>query len=465
MISRRTFLQTAGIAPLVFGQMATKPNLVFLFTDDQRFSTLHAINNPDVATPNMDRIAARSTVFEKAFIMGGTIGAVCAPSRAMLITGQTLFNVTDSIVDPKQNNRTPKPFHMWPEELRNNGYTTVGIGKWHNGPKLYSRCFSNGGPIMFGGMSDHLKVPVQDYDPSSEYPLKRTYTGKKFSSELFADSAIQFLERQGDGAFAMYVAFTAPHDPRMAPQRFKDMYPANKIKLPGNFLPEHPFDNGEMKIRDEALLGWPRTEQAVKQEIADYYAMITEVDEQIGRILDTLEKTGKDQNTILIFAADNGLAVGQHGLLGKQNLYDHSIRVPLMIAGPGLPKGKKSNALVYLLDLFPTLFDLMGLNTPATVEGKSLAPILKGETNSVRDSIFVAYRGLMRAVRDQDWKWIEYNVNGKRTLQLFNLAIDPLEKSNLAQLPANEARIKKMKSLLKHWMKEVNDPQMGSFGS
>ena len=170
MISRRSFLQIAGVTPAL--AQAPRPNIVFLFTDDQRFSTLHAVNNPEVATPSMDRIAARGTVFERAFIMGGTIGAVCAPSRAMLMTGQTLFNVTDSIVDPKQNNRPPKPFHMWPEELRKNGYTTVGIGKWHNGPKLYSRCFSNGGPIMFGGMSDHLQVPVQDYDPQSEYPTK-----------------------------------------------------------------------------------------------------------------------------------------------------------------------------------------------------------------------------------------------------------------------------------------------------
>ncbi len=457
MISRRSFLQLAGVAPEL-AQSPNRPNIVFLFTDDQRFSTIHALNNPEVATPNMDRIAARGTVFERAFIMGGTIGAVCAPSRAMLMTGQTLFNVTDSIVDPKQNNRAPKPFHMWPEELRKNGYTTVGIGKWHNGPKLYARCFSNGGPIMFGGMSDHLKVPVQDYDPQTEYPNKRTYTGAKFSSELFADSAINFLENHKSGPFALYVAFTAPHDPRMAPQRFKDMYPPDKVKLPENFMPEHPFDNGEMKVRDEALLGWPRTEQAVKAEIAGYYAMITEVDEQIGRILDTLEKTGMDKNTILVFAADNGLAVGQHGLLGKQNLYDHSVRVPLMISGNGIPKGKKTDALVYLLDLFPTLFDLVGLQTPSTVEGKSLLPVIQGKKQSVRDSVFLAYRHFQRAVRDSDWKWIEYEVQGKHTEQLFHVAKDPWEKRNLAAEPAQAARVAQMKALLIRWKKEVNDP-------
>ena len=457
MISRRSFLQLACVAPAL-AQSPNRPNIVFLFTDDQRFSTIHALNNPEVATPNMDRIAARGTVFERAFIMGGTIGAVCAPSRAMLMTGQTLFNVTDSIVDPKQNNRPPKPFHMWPEELRTNGYTTVGIGKWHNGPKLYSRCFSNGGPIMFGGMSDHLKVPVQDYDPQTEYPTKRTYTGAKFSSELFADAAINFLENHKSGPFALYVAFTAPHDPRMAPQRFKDMYPPDKVKLPENFLPQHPFDNGEMKVRDEALLGWPRTEQAVKAEIAGYYAMITEVDEQIGRILDTLEKTGKEKNTILVFAADNGLAVGQHGLLGKQNLYDHSVRVPLMIAGNGIPQGKKTDALVYLLDLFPTLFELVGLPTPSTVEGKSLLPVIQGNKQSVRDSVFFAYRHFQRGVRDSNWKWIEYDVQGKHTEQLFNVTKDPWEMKNLAADPAQAARVAQMKALLVRWKKEVNDP-------
>ena len=458
MISRRMFLQAAAAVGPLTAQGSEKPNIVFLFTDDQRFSTIHALNNPDVATPNMDRIAGKGTAFTRAFIMGGTIGAICAPSRAMLMTGQSVFHVTDSIVDPKQNNRPAKPFHLWPEELKKNGYTTVGIGKWHNGPKLYSRCFSKGGPVMFGGMSDHLQVPVQDYDSSGEYPNSRTYKGKKFSSELFADSAIEFLEGHKDGPFALYVAFTAPHDPRMAPEKFKKMYPAAKVKLPENFLPQHPFDNGEMKVRDEALLPWPRTEAAVKKEIADYYAMITEVDEQIGRIVDTLEKSGKDKNTILIFAADNGLAVGQHGLLGKQNMYDHSVRVPLMIAGPGLPKGKKSDAMVYLLDLFPTLFELAGMKTPPTVEGKSLVPVIKGEQVAVRDSVFTAYRHFQRAVRTSEWKLILYKVNGTETVQLFNMGQDPLEKMNLAGDPAQSKRIDALRAMLGKWQREVDDP-------
>ncbi|GAI83201.1 unnamed protein product, partial [marine sediment metagenome] len=178
---------------------------------------------------------------------------------------------------------------------------------------------------MFGGMSNHLKVPVYDFDPSGEYPKEKQYTGEKFSSEMFADEAIKFLENDtGDDPFFMYVSFTAPHDPRMAPKEYEEIYPRERIFIPENFMPEHPFDNGEMKIRDEKLAPWPRTEKIVRDHIGAYYAMITHTDAQIGRLVDALEKNGKAENTIIIFAGDNGLAVGQHGLLGKQNLYEHS---------------------------------------------------------------------------------------------------------------------------------------------
>src|SRR5262249_37846224 len=160
--------------------------------------------------------------------------------------------------------------------FRKAGYTTFGTGKWHNGPALFARCFSTGANIFFGGMSDHLAVPVNDFDPSGQYLASKRHTGEKFSSELFADSVIQFLKQQSpDRPFLAYTAFTAPHDPRMAPKEYAVMYDPEKIEVPRNFLPEHPFDNGEMKVRDEALAPWPRTEKVVREHIAAYYAMIT----------------------------------------------------------------------------------------------------------------------------------------------------------------------------------------------
>lgn len=457
MAAAATGLQSQGCAQRTVS--SNRPNIVFLFTDDQRFSTLNALNNKAVKTPTMDRLIEQGTAFTRAHIMGGTIGAVCAPSRAMMLTGQTLFHIHNSIIQPeKAPAGAGKSYDLYPELLRRAGYVTFGTGKWHNGPATYARCFSDGANIFFGGMSDHSQVPIQDFDPSGSYPTSRQRPGGKFSSELFSDAAVDFLEGyKSEDPFFLYVAYTAPHDPRMAPEAFTKMYPPEAIEVPGNFLPEHPFDNGEMQIRDEMLAPFPRTPEVVKQQIAGYYAMISEVDAQMGRVLTALEKSGKARNTIVIFAADNGLAVGQHGLMGKQNLYEHSVRVPLVIGGPGIPAGQRRDALVYLFDLFPTLCELAGLPVPATVEGKSLVATIAGNT-TVRDSVFYAYRNIQRGVCDGRWKLILYQVNGKETLQLFDLETDPLETRNLATEKVQQERIQTLRGRLKEWMRSTDDP-------
>jgi arylsulfatase A-like enzyme len=463
-MNRREFVRAVGLAMMPGAAYAARrPNIVILFSDDQRFDTIGSLGNPDVKTPNLDRLAKRGTVFDHAFIMGGTTGAVCVPSRAMLLTGQTLFHIHDSIVAPRQAPERPrKPFEMFPETFRRAGYTVFGAGKWHNGPRLYARAFPDrGGPVMFGGMSDHDKVPVQDFDSSGEYPKSRTRSGEKFSSELFSDAAVRFLrEYKEDKPFLMYVAYTAPHDPRTPPAPYRDMYPPENVKLPPNFMPRHPFDNGEMNIRDEKLAPWPRTPEVIRRHIAEYYGMITHLDAQVGRVLDALQETHRQGDTIVVFAGDNGLAVGQHGLLGKQNVYEHSIRVPLMIAGPGAPQGKRTPAMCYLLDIFPTLCDLTGVRAPATVEGQSLLPVLEGKAGG-RDSIFAAYRNIMRTVRTDRWKLNLYLLNGARTLQLFDIRNDPWEMKNLAADPRRAGTVQEMTGLLKVWMRQVDDPLAG----
>jgi arylsulfatase A-like enzyme len=447
-------------------QQKQRPNILFIFSDDQRFDTIHALGNREIRTPNLDSLARRGVAFTQACIMGGTVGAVCIPSRGMLMTGQSLFHVHNNIIAPeKAPEGSRRPFDLFPELFRKAGYTTFGVGKWHNGPALYARCFGQGGPIMFGGMSDHLKVPIQDFDPTGRYPKERQRTGEKFSSELFADSAVRFLKEQKAGdPFLLYIAYTAPHDPRMPPPEYAGMYPAEKLALPPNFMPEHPFDNGDLKTRDEQLAPWPRTPEVVRKHIAEYYGMITHMDAQIGRVLKALEESGRADNTIIVFAGDNGLALGRHGLFGKQNVYDHSVRVPLIVCGPGIPRGKTSDALVYLLDLFPTLCDLAGQPAPATVEGQSLAPLVRDPKAKVRDSVFFAYRNLQRAVRTDSWKLIHYTVEGKETTQLFHIREDPWEMKNLAGNPAQAERVKQMTALLKDWMKKTDDPLLEAGG-
>ena len=462
--TRRNFLKAVclGTASLAMqgcvsdsqqpGGKGIRPNILFFFTDDQRYNTLNALNNAEIITPNMDTLVRKGTSFTRAYIMGSMSGAVCIPSRAKLMTGRTLFHLSGD------GRNIPQEHVTLPETLQEAGYATFGTGKWHNDVSAYARSFTHGGKIFFGGMSDHLKVPVYDFNPAGTYPKEKRYIGEKFSSELFSDAAIKFLrEYKDDNPFLVYVSYTAPHDPRMAQKKYRDMYNPDKISLPKNFMSEHPFDNGDLKIRDEELAPWPRTPDIVREHIADYYAMITHLDEQIGRVLKTLEESGKSDNTIIIFAGDNGLAVGQHGLFGKQNLYEHSVHVPLIISGPGLPQGKTCDAFCYLLDIFPTVCELVGSPIPETVEGKSLVPLITGEKKKVRDSIFGAYKEFQRMVRNDRWKLIIYNVNGKQTMQLFDLQNDPWEMKNLAGDTAQAGRIKELTTLLKKWMKETGD--------
>lgn len=454
MTRRQALLSLAALQP------RTKPNFVILFTDDQRFDTIRALGNNQIQTPNMDRLVRRGVAFTNASIMGGTQGAVCVPSRAMLMTGQSLFHAARNTGATPGDTSKPGPFHLMPELLRQNGYSTFATGKWHNGPKLFSRCFSEGREIFFGGMADQLTTPLHDFDPAGQYPKDATHQGHKFSSELFADAAIGFLEKQkSDNPFLLYCAFTSPHDPRMAPKKFADLYDPAKMRMPENFLPQHPFDNGELKVRDELLAPFPRTPAVVREHLAGYYAMVSEVDAQIGRVLDAVERSPMAGNTYIIFAGDNGLAVGQHGLFGKQNVYDHSIRVPLVISGPGISGGVRSGAFAYLFDIFPTVCELSGIPIPeTTVDGLSLASALKDPSERLRDSTFHAYRHFQRAVRTREWKLIRYQVDGKETTQLFHLAKDPWERNNLAGDPANHARIRELSAKLMGWQKRTGDP-------
>lgn len=463
MINRRHFL-TAGAASLwsAAAQTQPKPNILILFTDDQRFDTIRALGNKEIQTPNMDRLVQRGVAFTHACIMGGTQGAVCVPSRAMLNTGQSLFRAARNTGSTPGETAAPGPFHLMPELMRQNGYVTFATGKWHNGPRLFSRGFSDGGNLFFGGMAKQNEMPVQEYDPSGEYPKVKTHPSVKFSSELFADTAIGFLDKHdGKKPFYLYCAFTSPHDPRMAPKQFSDQYSPSKVTLPPNFMPQHPFDNGELKVRDELLAPHPRTPDVVKEHLAAYYAMISEVDHEIGRVLDVLDKSPFAKNTYVVFAGDNGLAVGQHGLFGKQSVYEHSVRVPLIIAGPGIPAGRKSDAFVYLFDIFPTLCSLIGLPVPETVEGINLTPVLQGKKAQVRDSMFFAYRNFQRAVKTREWKLIQYRVNGAEQKQLFRLSQDPWEMKNLAGSAQHAAREKEMTAELKRWQQRVGDPWLG----
>jgi arylsulfatase A-like enzyme len=276
---------------------------------------------------------------------------------------------------------------------------------------------------------------------------------------LFCDAAIDFLQNH-DAAkpFFTYISFMAPHDPRSMPKVFRDMYPPYEIDLPENFMSVHPVEYGNAAIRDEVLAGYPRKPDEIRRHIAEYYAMITHLDNEIGRVLDTLRERGMYENTIIIFAADNGLAVGQHGLMGKQNHFEHSIRVPLIVAGPGIPHGEKRDAYVYLLDIFPTLCDLIEIDTPETVDGLSFAQALSEPNAAIRNELYFAYVDKIRSVKNDRYKLMEFMHEGQRTTLLFDVIEDPLELANLAgrsdAVPVIAELRKRMMSFRDSWDEE-----------
>ncbi len=434
----------------------SRPNILVIITDDQRYQTIHAMGNKEIITPNMDKLVNEGTAFNQAHIMGGLSGAICCPSRAMIMSSKSLFHLH------KDGTYIPASDTTFPELFRANGYITFETGKWHQDRATFKRSFVTGDNIFLGGMNPpqtggQYRPRLYHYDSTGKY--EEPFWGSTFSSVYFADAAVNFLQNQRESQkpFLMYVAFTSPHDPRTPPTWYGHSYHTDDVSLPANYLPEHPFDNGELKIRDETLLPFPRTKEAVRQEIAKYYSMISEVDYQIGRILETLRKTGKDKNTIIVFAGDNGLEVGEHGLLGKQNPYESSMRVPLIFKGPGIPKGKRVNGYVYLNDIYPTLCNLAGIHTPATVEGNSLADAFGKSPFKGRSHAFFAYLNLQRAIVKDGFKLIRYNVKGQSHVQLFDLKNDPLEINNLSEKKQYQSKATSMATLLDNTMKQLND--------
>lgn len=422
-----------------------KPNIVLILADDMRGTTMSFLGKEQINTPVLDTFADDCTVFTNAHIMGGSNGAVSMPSRAMLMTGKYLYNLE------KEGATVPESHTLIGEAFNNAGYQTFHTGKWHSSKSAFNRCFNSGRDIFFGGMADHWNVPLFNYDPTGKYENKRriirkplsnneveVLTGEymyagKHSVDIFTETAIEFLNSQKDEnkPFFLSVSYMSPHDPRSMPDEFMQLYDVDKIDLPPNYMENHPFDNGELIIRDESLAAVPRQKPEIRKHIAEYYGMISHLDNRIGHILEALKANGLYDNTIVIFTADNGLAVGQHGLLGKQNVYEHSVHIPLMIKAPqAATKRMDTNNLCYLIDLFPTLCEWSGINIPESVDGLSLLPVIN-ENRSVRDYLYYGYRDFQRAITGGKWKLIEYNVKGNKTTQLFNLEDDPFEIDNL----------------------------------
>ncbi|HSZ56014.1 MAG TPA: sulfatase-like hydrolase/transferase, partial [Tepidisphaeraceae bacterium] len=269
-----------------------------------------------------------------------------------------------------------------------------------------------------------------------------------------------------DRPFFAYCAFTSPHDPRTPPPPYSTLYDPSSMPLPANFLPRHPFDNGELRVRDELLAPFPRTPEDTRKQLCDYYGMISSQDAQVGRILKALHDSGRAENTIVLYTGDHGLAIGSHGLFGKQNVYEHSVGVPLIVHGPQIRRGQ-SDAFAYGMDILPTLCRLTGVSQPDNLEGQPLDGIIAGSTASVRSSTFHPYIAhdktitgarTQHAVNDGRWKYIRYRVRGKTTVQLFDLHNDPAETHDLSSEAASRAEVDRLDKMLTDYQHALDEP-------
>ncbi|WP_082593336.1 sulfatase-like hydrolase/transferase [Paenibacillus sp. Soil766] len=445
--------------------VAERPHVVFLIADDHRGEAIGAFGTEAVQTPVLDSLVASGTANRNTHIFGALTGAVCAPSRACVHTGIPLFRATigKDMTNREHSSVIRSDVRLMAETMRDAGYHTHAVGKWHNDKASLTRSFEGGDKLHFHGMSDHTQVPVFDYDATGVYPKEKEYVEHMFSTELFTNAAVNFIEDyQENRPFFLYVAYTAPHDPRTAPEPYASQYDKSDITLPPNFVQEHPFDTGDMVVRDEKLAGWPREKDEIRQHMADYYGMISHMDAQIGRVIAALKEKGIYDNTLIVYTADHGLAVGQHGLMGKQNLYEHSVRIPLIFRGPGVPEGKQLRALASNIDIFPTVAGLCDVDLPEETEGLSLHPIMYGDSDGVRGTVASVYRDLQRMVTDGQWKLIRYyrspiTNTGTERIQLFDLLNDPWETNDLSGDPSQVENIERLASELVSWMQASGD--------
>ncbi len=437
-----SLLATSAVSALAAAPASTKPNVLFFFCDDQRADTIRALGNGHIQTPHLDRLLQRGVAFNRAYMMGGMQGATCVPSRAMLLTGQSLFRIDEKLLRDE----------TWPAAFGRAGYTTFASGKWHNGAASLPKSFQRARSMLVAGMADPMNADLSHLENGAITAPRRS---PQHACAAFADETIAFLREEHAQPFFAYLPFDGPHDPHIVPDDFPITYDPAQIPLPPNFLPVPIWDNGHLHNRDEGLLPWPRTPEAIRTMLAEYYRYISYLDLQIGRVLAVLDASPHAKNTYVVFAADSGVGRGSHGLIGKQNMYEHSMRVPLVIAGPGIAANRTTDAMCYLFDVLPTLGALCGVKGPATSEGRDLTPTLRDPATPARSELMFAFRHVQRAFRDERWKLIQYpEIN--RT-QLFDLQSDPHEITNLAASPTHVARVQSMTTSLLAAMRSAGD--------
>ena len=463
---------------------AKRPNILFILADDQSPFELKCYNPPSpLETPHIDRLAREGMVFDGAYHMGAFVGAVCTPSRHMIMSGRTVWHLPISPQAMEKGLCPPAIVQQTiPAVFNRAGYATMRTCKQGNSYEAANKLFTVRHDATKRGGTEE--------------------TGSAWHGDRVMDYLAQRESAKESKPFLIYYGFSHPHDERDGTPELLAKYgavnhtdesqppPANpkQPRLPPNYLPAHPFPHGHPGLRDEVAVSgvWARRdERTIRNELGREFACSENIDIQIGRVLAKLEAMGELENTFIFYTADHGMAIGRHGLQGKQNLYQHTWRVPFIVRGPGIKAGSRVEGNIYLLDVLATLCDLAGLPAPETSEGTSFKPVLTGEKQTIRDVLFGVYNGGtkpgMRSVKKGEWKLIQYDVmNGAvRETQLFNLkdnrdeflaehhdpkviaftgAAPAPHQVNLAGDPKHAAKLAEMEALLLAEMRHLHDP-------
>ena len=467
-----------------FSAEAKRPNLLFILVDDQSPFDLKVYDsNSILETPHIDRLAREGMVFDGAYHMGSFSGAVCTPSRHMIMCGRGLWHLP---IAPQAMQKGLCPPNLeqqtLPAVFNRAGYATMRTCKEGNSYDAANKLFTvRHDATKRGGTAE---------------------SGSAWHGDRVMDYLGMRETAKDTKPFLIYYGFSHPHDVRDGTPELLVKYgavnhtdrntppPANpkQPKLPPNYLPAHPFNHGHPGLRDEVAVSgvWERRdERTIRNELGREFACGGNIDIQIGRVLAKLEAMGELENTYVIYTADHGMAIGRHGLQGKQNLYQHTWRVPFIVRGPGIKPGSRVEGNIYLLDVLATLCDLANIPAPDTNEGTSFKPVLSGEKQNIRDTLYGVYNGGtkpgMRAVKHGDWKLVKYDVmnGGVRETQLFNLKDNPAEfltehhgpevvaltgakpaahQVNLAADPKHAAKLAEMEAMLLAEMRRLDDP-------
>ena len=411
-------------------ESAKRPNILFILVDDQSPFDFKCYNPASTLNaPNIERLAREGMVFDGAYHMGSNSGAVCTPSRHMIMSGRTLWHLPTA---PEAKTRSPVdlPQGTIPAVFNRAGFETMRTCKLGNSYEAANKLFT-------------VRHDAEKRGDTAE--TGSAWHGKQMLEYLDAREAMKDSD-----PFLIYFGFSHPHDTRDGTPELLAKYGATnhtdptqppplnakQPPLPVNYLPAHPFPNGHPQLRDEVAVSgvWERRDEAtIRNEIGRQFACSENIDIQIGKVLDKLEAMGELDNTYIFYTADHGMAIGRHGLQGKQNLYQHTWRVPFIVRGPRIKPGSRVLGNIYLLDLLATLCDLTGVPAPASNEGISFKPVLEGKQQTIRDVLYGVYCGGtkpgMRCIKQGDWKLIQYDVldGTVHEKQLFNLAENPHE--------------------------------------